>query len=73
MDTINKNSRDIIKDNNFLFEAFTNRLVARLVHIFERYKIPMNKNILKKVDPANISFLYLLTKYKTEIFLTIKT
>ena len=48
MDTINKNSRDIIKDNNFLFGAFENRLITRLVNIFEKYKIPMNKNLLKK-------------------------
>ena len=54
IETINKNGRNIIKDNNFLFEAFTNRLVARLVHIFERYKIPMNKNILKKNMEENL-------------------
>lgn len=54
VETINKNGRNIIKDNNFLFDAFSNRLVARLVHIFEKYKIPMNKNILKKNMDENL-------------------
>jgi hypothetical protein len=54
MDTINKNSRDIIKDNNFLFGAFENRLITRLVNIFEKYKIPMNKNLLKKNIEENL-------------------
>lgn len=48
IDKINENSKSIIEDNNFLFAAFENRLTMRLVHIFEKYKIPMNKNILKK-------------------------
>ncbi len=54
IDTINKNGRNIIKDNSFLFDAFANRLVARLVHIFEKYRIPMNKNILQKNIHENL-------------------
>ena len=54
MDKISKNSKDIIKDNNFLFDAFENRLITRLVHIFEKYKIPMNKNLLKKNIEENL-------------------
>lgn len=54
MDKINKNANSIIKDNNFLFEAFENRLVTRLIHIFEKYKIPMNKNLLKKNIEENL-------------------
>lgn len=54
METINKNAKNIIKDNNFLFDAFENRLISRLVHIFEKYKIPMNKNLLKKNIEENL-------------------
>ena len=45
---------DIIKDNNFLFAAFENRLVIRLTHIFEKYKLPINKNIIKKNMEENL-------------------
>ena len=48
MEKINKNANDIIEDNNFLFAAFENRLIIRIVHIFEKYKIPINKTIIKK-------------------------
>ena len=54
MDTIKAKSRDIIKDNNFLFAAFENRLVIRLTHIFDRYKLPINKNIVKKNLEENL-------------------
>lgn len=54
IEKINGNSKDIISDNNFLFVAFENRLIARLLHIFEKYKIPMNKNILKKNIDENL-------------------
>ena len=45
---INNKADDIIKDNNFLFVAFENRLLIRLKSIFDKYKIPMNKDIIKK-------------------------
>lgn len=51
---INEKGIDIIEDNNFLFAAFENRLIIRLVHIFEKYKIPMNKNIIKKNLEENL-------------------
>ena len=54
IDKIRLNSKDIIEDNNFLFAAFENRLIIRLVHIFEKYKIPMNKNIIKKNLEENL-------------------
>ena len=45
---------DIIKDNNFLFAAFENRLIIRLGNIFDRHKIPMNKSIMKKNLEENL-------------------
>lgn len=51
---INKNGEDIINDNDFLLVAFENRLILRLVHIFERYKIPVNKNIIRKNLEENL-------------------
>ena len=54
MDTIKLNSIDIINDNNFLFDAFENRLLIRVTHIFEKYKIPINKNIIKKNIEENL-------------------
>ena len=48
MSKINSESKDIIKDNNFLLAAFQNRLLTRLVHIFEKRHIPINKQMLKK-------------------------
>lgn len=54
MDKINESAKNIITDNNFLFTAFENRLVMRLVHIFEKYKIPMNKNIIRKNLEENL-------------------
>ena len=45
---INKYGEDIINDNDFLLVAFENRLILRIVHIFEKYKIPLNKNIIRK-------------------------
>ncbi len=54
MEKINNNAKDIIDDNNFLFAAFENRMLIRLVHIFEKYKIPMNKNIIKKNLEENL-------------------
>ncbi len=54
IDKIRLNSKDIIEDNNFLFAAFENRLIIRLVHIFEKYSIPINKNIIKKNMEENL-------------------
>ena len=50
---------DIIKDNNFLFAAYQNRLCLRLVHIFEKYKIPVNKKIVNKnIEDNMVNSLY---------------
>ena len=51
---IESNGSNIIKDNNFLFEAFENRLVTRLKIIFEKYKIPINQKLLKKNLEENL-------------------
>ncbi len=48
MNKIRHESKDIIEDNNFLLAAFENRLLGRLVHIFEKRNIPINKQMLKK-------------------------
>ena len=54
IDTIRGNGNNIIIDNNFLFAAFKNRLVSRLIHIFEKYKIQMNKDIISKNLEENL-------------------
>ena len=55
---ISDNGKSIIDDNNFLFVAFQNRLVTRLVNIFDKYKIPINKKILNKnIEENLINFL----------------
>ena len=54
IDKINFKADDIIKDNNFLFVAFENRLLIRLKSIFDKYKIPMNKDIIKKNLEENL-------------------
>ena len=54
MSKINKQSKDIIEDNNFLFAAFENRLLTRMVHIFEKRHIPINKDMLKKKMEENL-------------------
>ena len=53
MSKINKKSKDVIDDNRFLFAAFENRLLTRLVHIFEKRNIPINKDIIKKQMEEN--------------------
>jgi hypothetical protein len=78
MTKIRENGNNIIVDNNFLFAAFKNRLVSRMVHIFEKYKIPMNKDIISKNLEENLinhlsdaneeiidNYINLLTKYET--------
>lgn len=45
---------DIINDNDFLLVAFENRLILRLIHIFEKHKIPLNKNIIRKNLEENL-------------------
>ncbi len=54
MSKINKKSKDIIEDNNFLFAAFENRMLTRIVHIFEKRHIPINKEMLKKKLEENL-------------------
>jgi hypothetical protein len=54
MSKINKQSKEIIEDNNFLFAAFENRLLTRMVHIFEKRNIPINKDMLKKKMEENL-------------------
>lgn len=51
---IKEKANDIIVDNNFLFDAFENRLLIRLVSIFESYHIPINKNIIRKNMEENL-------------------
>ena len=81
MGTIIRNGNDIINDNNFLFDAFENRLLIRLVHVFDKYKIPINKNIIKKNLEENLinnlkdsnreiieRYVKLLEKYENIIF-----
>ena len=54
MSKINKQSKEIIEDNNFLFAAFENRLLTRMVHIFEKRNIPIIKEMLKKKMEENL-------------------
>lgn len=65
MSKIEVNSKNIIKDNNFLFAAFENRLTLRMVHIFEKYHIPINKNMLSKNMEEN--FINSLNDLNVEI------
>ena len=56
---INDYADDVIKDNNFLFESFQGRLSLRIMHIFEKYKIPVNqKIILKNIEENFVNSLY---------------
>ena len=48
MNEIKSNGNEIIRDNNFLIVAFQNRLLCRMIKIFEKYNIPFNKNIINK-------------------------
>ena len=54
IDKISLKADDIIKDNSFLFVAFENRLLIRLKSIFDKYKIPMNRDIIKKNLEENL-------------------
>lgn len=59
MNKIEVEADNIIKDNNFLFAAYQNRLTLRLVHIFEKYKIPVNKKIINKnIEENFINSIY---------------
>lgn len=51
---INDNGKEIIDDNDFLLVAFENRLILRIVHIFEKNKIPLNRNIIRKNLEENL-------------------
>ncbi len=56
---IEHDAEDIIKDNNFLFAAYQNRLCLRIIHIFEKYKIPVNKKIVNKnIEDNMVNSLY---------------
>ena len=65
MSKISIKSKSIIKNNSLLFVAFENRLIARLVHIFEKYKIPINQKILKKNIEENL--INTLNSYNEDI------
>ncbi|MGM9877453.1 MAG: hypothetical protein ACI33S_02275 [Bacilli bacterium] len=65
MSKISLKSKSIIKNNSLLFVAFENRLIARLVHIFEKYKIPINQKILKKNIEENL--INTLNSYNEDI------
>ncbi|MDD6272868.1 MAG: hypothetical protein PUA90_05135 [bacterium] len=65
MSKISIKSKSIIKNNSLLFAAFENRLIARLVHIFEKYKIPINQKILKKNIEENL--INTLNSYNEDI------
>lgn len=54
MNKINLKSKETIKNNSLLFSAFKNRLITRLVNIFDKYKIPINKNMLIKNIDENL-------------------
>ncbi len=86
MNKIDLQADDIIKDNNFLFAAFENRLLIRLGGIFDKYKIPMNKNIIKKnleenlinnLDDLNSEIIYkyvrMLKNYESIIWKYVET
>ena len=81
MQTIKENGNNIIVDNNFLFAAFKNRLVSRLVSIFQKYKISMNKDIIAKNLEENLinhlndsseeiidNYINVLTQYEKIVF-----
>lgn len=78
---IGVDGKNIIDDNNFLFVAFENRLILRMAHIFEKYNIPVNKNIIKKNLEENLinnltdinselipKYVNMLGKYENIIF-----
>lgn len=48
IEKLNSNANDVIKDNNFLIVAYQNRLLSRVLKIFEKHNIPFNKNIINK-------------------------
>ena len=43
---VNEKSDDIIRENNFLVIGFQKRLSTRIMHIFQKYKIVVNNNIV---------------------------
>ena len=45
---VNEKSDDIIRENNFLVIGFQKRLSTRIMHIFQKYKIVVNNNIVSK-------------------------
>ena len=65
MNKINLRAKSVINSNNLLFSAFENRLISRLSTIFQKYKIPINQNILKKNMDENL--INTLNNYNEEI------
>lgn len=77
MNEINENSDNVIKENNFLTIGFQNRLSTRIMHIFQKYKIVVNSNIISKKIEENLvnnmidlnfeiisKYRYMLKKYE---------
>lgn len=56
---IDNNTKELIKDNKLLINAFKIRLIKRLLMIFNKYKIPFNKEILE-----NTITEYLIVSFK---------
>lgn len=65
MNKINLRAKSVINSNNLLFSAFENRLISRLSTIFQKYKIPINQNILRKNMDENL--INTLNNYNEEI------
>ena len=74
---VNEKSDDIIRENNFLVIGFQKRLSTRIMHIFQKYKIVVNNNIVSKKLEENLSnnmidinfeviskYRYMLRKYE---------
>lgn len=74
---VNEKSDDIIRENNFLVIGFQKRLSTRIMHIFKKYKIVVNNNIVSKKLEENLSnnmidinfeviskYRYMLRKYE---------
>ena len=74
---VNEKSDDVIRENNFLVIGFQKRLSTRIMHIFQKYKIVVNNNIVSKKLEENLSnnmidinfeviskYRYMLRKYE---------
>lgn len=83
---VNENSDKVIKENNFLAIGFQNRLVTRLMNIFQKNKIVVNNKIISKKIEENLTnnmidinfeviskYRYMLRKYEEIIQEKVKT